>query len=198
MMEEKNTREKLINAAYDEIYEKGYQGAALADILSKAGVHKGSMYHFFANKKDMALAAIKEKISHRFKVRYGDVISGDAPHLPSFFAMLRDLGLRDFKRGCPIANIVQEMSNIDCDFSDTMRVIYSQFKEALKDILDKAVKSGELKSCDTDRLALFVSVVIEGAILAAKASGDVEDYVKPIEDLIVYIQSYKGEYVETR
>ena len=55
------TRQNLIDAASDAIYTHGYQGAALADILAEAGVHKGSMYHFFANKKEMALAAVKEK-----------------------------------------------------------------------------------------------------------------------------------------
>lgn len=63
---EQNTRQKLIDATYEEVYSHGYQGAALADILSNAGVHKGSMYHFFPNKKEMALSAIKEKIAHRF------------------------------------------------------------------------------------------------------------------------------------
>ena len=38
-----NTRDKLIYAAFDEIFSHGYQGASLADILAKAGVHKGSM-----------------------------------------------------------------------------------------------------------------------------------------------------------
>jgi TetR/AcrR family transcriptional repressor of nem operon len=41
------TRDKLINATFDEVFSHGYQGASLCDILAKAGVHKGSMYHFF-------------------------------------------------------------------------------------------------------------------------------------------------------
>nr|WP_226805633.1 TetR/AcrR family transcriptional regulator [Aliarcobacter butzleri] len=56
---EKNTRNDLINCTFDEIYTKGYQGASLTNILKNAKVHKGSMYHFFENKKDMAMISIR-------------------------------------------------------------------------------------------------------------------------------------------
>ena len=53
MKSSNETRQKLIDITYDEIYEKGYQAASLSEILSKAQVHKGSMYYFFANKKEV-------------------------------------------------------------------------------------------------------------------------------------------------
>lgn len=191
-MECKNTRERLIDAAFDEIHERGYQGAALADILAKAGVHKGSMYHFFANKKELALTALKEKISAYFVFRYGAVVGAEAPYLPHFFAVLLDASTRDFSKGCPLANMVQEMSNIDADFDAMLKGLYGDFRTTIKTILDKAVESGELMECDTARLALFVTVVIEGGILSAKASGDAQDFIAPIEELIKHIDSYRA------
>jgi len=184
------TRQKLIDATYEAVYTHGYQGAALADILAEAGVHKGSMYHFFANKKEMALAAVKEKIAERFGTRYRAIAKSDGPYLEQFFAGLRDLSARDFKRGCPVANIVQEMSNIDEDFNALMKTIYAAFRLNVKRIFDRAVEAGELKACDTMKLALFTTVAFEGAILAAKASGETQDYVDSVEMLIGYIQSY--------
>ena len=184
------TRQKLIDATFDEIYSNGYQGAALADILSCAGVHKGSMYHFFANKKEMALAAIQEKIAERFGTRYRSIAEGDGKYLETFFMGLRDLKQRDFKRGCPIANIVQEMSNIDEDFNHVMKLIYAEFRLRVKTIYDQAIEAGELRACDTDKLALFTTVALEGAILAAKASGEPQDYLNSVEMLIEYIKSY--------
>lgn len=188
-----NTRQRLIDATYEEVYSNGYQGSALADILSNAGVHKGSMYHFFANKKEMALAAISEKISNRFFERYGKIIARENGYLEEFFNGLRDISQRDFKRGCPIANIVQEMSNIDEDFNAAMKSVYAQFRSNIKMIFDKAVDVEELGECDTDKLALFATVALEGAILAAKASGESRDYLDSVEMLIHYIESYKHE-----
>lgn len=185
------TRQKLIDATYEEVYSHGYQGSALADILSHAGVHKGSMYHLFSNKKEMALAAIHEKIAERFRTRYSVVAEGDGKYLETFFCSLRDLNQRDFKRGCPVANIVQEMSNIDEDFNSLMKSIYAEFRLGIKTIYDRAFEVGELRECDTDKLALFTTVALEGAILAVKASGDPKDYLDSIEMLIGYIESYK-------
>lgn len=185
-----NTRERLLDAAFDEIYSHGYQGAALADILASAGVHKGSMYHYFANKKEMALVAIQEKIAQRFGMRYRIIAEGNGDYLENFFRILRDLTQRDFKRGCPVANIVQEMSNIDEDFNTLMKSIYASFRLVIKMIYDRAIEAGEMKSCETDKLALFTVVTLEGAILSAKASGDSQDYVDSIECLIGYIEGY--------
>lgn len=186
-----NTRQKLIDATYEEVYSHGYQGAALADILANAGVHKGSMYHFFSNKKEMALSAIKEKISGRFGTRYLEILENEDRFLERFFDGLRDLEQRDFCRGCPLANIVQEMSNIDEDFNATMKEIYAKFRHIIKQIFDKAMSVGELRPCDTTKLALFTVSALEGAILSAKASGNTQDYLDCIECLIGYIESYK-------
>lgn len=182
------TREKLINVTFDEVYSHGYQGASLAVILAKAGVHKGSMYHFFASKKEMALASINEKILQKFSERYGYVNNCEKGYLEEFYKRLRETTERDFKRGCPIANIVQEMSNIDLDFNTLMKSIYEAFHTNVQIILDKAIEAKELKSCDTAKLALFITSTLEGAILSAKASGNEQDYLDVIEELIGYIE----------
>lgn len=188
---EQNTRQKLIDATYEEIYSHGYQGSALADILANAGVHKGSMYHFFPNKKEMALCAINEKMGERFDNVYRGIAHQEAPYLPRLYALIRDTSRRDFKRGCPIANLVQEMSNIDEDFNRTMKEMYAQFRLSIKAIFDQAIESGELKECDTAKLALFTTSALEGAILAAKASGEPQDYIDAVECLIGYIESFR-------
>lgn len=185
------TRQKLINATYEEVYSKGYQGASLADILKFADVHKGSMYHFFKNKKDMTLTAINEKMDERFFQRYGTILELEGNYIDTLIKGFKDTSKRDFKRGCPIANLVQEMSNIDDDFNQTMKSVYAKFRNYFKQILDKATNNGEIKKCDTSKIALYMTVVLEGAILAAKASGNEQDYLDTIEILEEYLNSLK-------
>jgi TetR/AcrR family transcriptional regulator, transcriptional repressor for nem operon len=188
---EKNTRKDLINSAFDEIYSKGYQGASLTTILKNAKVHKGSMYHFFENKKDMALVCIKEKIYERFEQRYSLILSLESGYLEAFIHGIKDTSQRDFQRGCPIANIVQEMSNIDADFKVLMEEIYNSFRKNIKDILDISIKKNEMKECDTKKLALYIASTIEGAILSAKASQNIQDYADVVDILSSYILSFK-------
>ena len=87
---ENNTRKNLIDSAFSEIYSNGYQGASLTTILKNAKVHKGSMYHFFENKKDMALVCIKEKIYERFVQRYSLILALESGYLEAFINGLKD------------------------------------------------------------------------------------------------------------
>lgn len=192
MKNSNDTRQKLIDITYDEIYEKGYQAASLSEILSKAQVHKGSMYYFFENKKEMAMSALKEKLSERFTKRYATILAYESNILDELFKVLNDISSRDFKKGCPLANIVQEMSNLDVDFDAMSKGFYEDLKKCFKDILDKAILLKELKSCDTQKLALYITVVVEGAILTTKATGNEKDYLDSIECLQEYIRSSYG------
>jgi len=187
----KTTRQKLIDATFEEVFSCGYQGAALSDILAKAGVHKGSMYHYFASKKEMAIAAIKEKMSMRFSILYENIAKADMPYLPKLFAIMLDATRRDFERGCPLGNLVQEMSNLDNDFNLILREIYADFRATLKYIFDVTIEAGEMKECDTSKLALFCVSSLEGAILSAKASGNKQDYTDAVEILITCLSKWK-------
>nr|WP_226805634.1 TetR family transcriptional regulator C-terminal domain-containing protein [Aliarcobacter butzleri] len=104
---------------------------------------------------------------------------------------IKDTTKRDFKKGCPIANVIQEMSNIDEDFKVLMEHIYQAFRQNIKDILDKAIEKKEMKECDTTKLALYIASTLEGAILSAKASGNIQDYLDVIDILSSYLLTFK-------
>jgi TetR/AcrR family transcriptional repressor of lmrAB and yxaGH operons len=58
MNEEVSTKLRLITAAARLFRQRGYEGAGLAEILSDAGVPKGSLYHHFPDgKSGLACAA---------------------------------------------------------------------------------------------------------------------------------------------
>ena len=191
MKNKNDTRQRLIDVTYEEVYEKGYQAASLSEILSKAQVHKGSMYYYFANKKEMALTAIKEKMENRFSTRYESLLQNDSNIIEKLFDVLMDLSLRDFNKGCPLANIVQEMSNLDSDFDAMSKTFYQNLRAVMKAILDKAIELKELKSCDSSKLALYITVVVEGGILASKATGNENDYLQSIECLKEHLDNFK-------
>ncbi len=47
---ERNTKGKIINAAWDLFYEQGYEDTTVEDIIAKSGTSKGSFYHYFEGK----------------------------------------------------------------------------------------------------------------------------------------------------
>src|ERR1700722_5460956 len=53
-----NSKSQLLNAALQVIRAKGYAGTTVEDICLEAGVTKGSFFHHFRSKDDLALAAV--------------------------------------------------------------------------------------------------------------------------------------------
>ncbi len=47
---ERNTKGRIINAAWDLFYEQGYEYTTVEEIIEKSGTSKGSFYHYFEGK----------------------------------------------------------------------------------------------------------------------------------------------------
>jgi TetR/AcrR family transcriptional repressor of nem operon len=54
------TRQRLLQAAFQEVYHTGFQGSDLETILDGAGVTKGALYHHFENKEALGYAVVDE------------------------------------------------------------------------------------------------------------------------------------------
>ena len=54
-----SSKTKLLDAALNVIRSKGYNATTLDDICAAAGVTKGSFFHHFSGKEDLALSAVK-------------------------------------------------------------------------------------------------------------------------------------------
>lgn len=49
------TRDKLLQAAFNEIHLHGFQAASIANILRDTGLTKGALYHHFPTKQELGL-----------------------------------------------------------------------------------------------------------------------------------------------
>jgi TetR/AcrR family transcriptional repressor of nem operon len=58
-----HTRERLLQAAFREVYRLGFQSASLDTILAAAGVTKGALYYHFDNKEALGYAVVEEIIA---------------------------------------------------------------------------------------------------------------------------------------
>ncbi|WP_053365807.1 TetR/AcrR family transcriptional regulator [Bacillus sp. FJAT-27245] len=52
---ETEKRDRILNAALDEFVQKGYEHASTNEIVKKAGISKGLLFHYFKNKKQLYL-----------------------------------------------------------------------------------------------------------------------------------------------
>ena len=74
------TREKLLQAAFQEIYRSGFQAASLDNIIASAGVTKGALYHHFPSKKALGYAVVDEEGRQMYPL--GGVVFNDRDVTP--------------------------------------------------------------------------------------------------------------------
>jgi len=178
-MKKTSTREKILNSAYKLFYKQGFNGTSIDDILKDAQLNKGSLYHIFKSKKEVLLAVIEEKIAPILTEEDFKIIQVESKPLHFLEQKLLDVAFFDFKHGCPLNNLVQEMSPVDEDVAKALLKIYNNLEYyyflALR---DENINEKEKKS-----LAKMMVATVEGAIMAAKAAQDKEPYILIVQQL---------------
>ncbi len=184
-------REKLLSIAFDEIYHNGYYASSVDKILKKANMNKGSMYHYFKSKKALGLAVIDEKISEYIENKYGKLLFLEDNYIDEMFKLFKDRENFDFRVGCKLNNLVQELSHKDDDFKKSLEKVYFRFEHIIKLVLDKAIENKEIKCDDTKKLAIFTVASIEGCLGTAKKSHDGHLFIDCISQLEIFFNQIK-------
>jgi AcrR family transcriptional regulator len=70
------TRERLVRAARELVIERGYDDVATEDVLRRAGVSRGGLYHHFASKQEL-LAAVLTAVEQDLTVRLAAAVAGE-------------------------------------------------------------------------------------------------------------------------
>jgi TetR/AcrR family transcriptional repressor of nem operon len=169
------TREKLLRAAFEEIYRRGYQSASLDTILAKARVTKGALYHHFPDKAALGRAVVDEVVSglllRRWSVDTLAEIAGDP--VTAIQEVIRhrsaELTPREVELGCPLNNLAQEMSPLDERFRRSVNRAFDTWREAFSRALERGQAEGSVRrKVDPRKTSDFIVAAIEGSYGLAK------------------------------
>lgn len=80
---ERNTKGKIITAAWDLFYEQGYEDTTVEEIIDESGTSKGSFYHYFEGKD-----ALLGSLSYIFDEEYAKLQETLPEEMPSFDKLL--------------------------------------------------------------------------------------------------------------
>jgi AcrR family transcriptional regulator len=183
-----NTRELLLDTAFELFYQHGYHATGLTAILKKAGLFKGSLYHLFESKQALALAVMDERIHKRIENKYATLLEAGSNYLPRLFTKLRDPQYLNIHLGCPLNRMMQELGREDEIFHKALLEVYSNFEKRIEDILYSAIACGEFFHPAPDKLAIFVTASIEGAITSGRQHSSFEHYLCAINELENYLE----------
>ena len=186
-----STREKLLDVAFDEIYYNGYYSTSVDKILKTANMNKGSMYHFFKSKKELALAVIKERVYDYIENKYMVLLKHDENIIDELLKLIKDRKNFDFVCGCKVNNLVQELSSKDKEFKDALEIVYFRFEKIIEEVLEKAILNKEIQHDSANLLAIYVVASIEGCLITAKKSHNADMFHSCISQLELFLTSLK-------
>jgi TetR/AcrR family transcriptional repressor of nem operon len=170
------TREKLLKAAFQEIYRRGFQAASLDAILIQAGVTKGALYHHFRTKAALGHAVVEEVVRGFLLERWLGVLDSQAGDPVT--ALQQTLRLRaasltpgEIEFGCPLNNLAQEMSPLDERFRRGVEETFDAWRAGFARALERGQAEGSVRrDVDARRVAAFVVASVEGSYGLAKSS----------------------------
>lgn len=172
-VDEADTRELLMRAGLEVLTEKGFAMAGIDEILSRVGVPKGSFYHYFASKEAFGLALIERYASYfayKLDSHFGNEALAPLARLDAFVAdAVSGMERYDFKRGCLIGNLGQEMNGLPESFRARLVEVFKDWEMRTAICLEAAKEQGQIAhAADTAELACVFWIGWEGAVLRAK------------------------------
>jgi TetR/AcrR family transcriptional repressor of nem operon len=188
-----SSRSRLLAAAIDLVRANGYSSTRVEDVCAAAGVTKGSFFHHFESKEDLAIDAAR---------RWGEEavrLFGDAPYMAEADPLDRLLGYLRFRRRliagelrdwtCYAGTAIQEIHETNPAIreacADSISVHLAQLTAMIVQVLAEYPAPPRLRA---DSLATHIQVVLQGAFVMAKARQESQVAVDSVDHLIRYVE----------
>ncbi len=180
-----DARERLVDSAFRLWFRRSYASVGVSEICDDAGVQKGSFYHFFPSKTDLAVAVVDD-VWRRFRDEVAETYLGDdsTPPLDRLERMLEhnyrfasaNKDETGHVWGCPVGNLAVELSTQDEPLRDRLSEFFADWAGAFTRLLDEAVAAGDLPRHDTHAAGLALLAYVQGLAVLTKAGNDPELY----------------------
>lgn len=191
------TRRKILVAAFDEFYRRGFQAGSVDRIVAQAGVTKGALYHHFPDKAALGYAVVEEVVREPLLEAYlGPLRAAAGDPLAALQDVLRrrpdDFLETGIAFGCPLNNFAQEMSPLDEGFRTRVSAVLDSWIDAFADALRDAQQRGFMRSeADARRTAAFLVAAIEGSFGMAKNADSVDVLRSNLEMLADFLETLR-------
>lgn len=175
---DQGTRQKLIDTATDLLWISSYGAVSVDDICKAAGVKKGSFYHYFPSKVDLAIAAMEEHYEHvvkpdmelLFSAANLTVVQRLEKMADSVLEEQRDT-LKKYGRvcGCPFGALASEMIGEEAQvISQKTTEMFSRCKHYMRKVMEDAAREGIIPASAIDAKTEEVHDFVTGLMMMAR------------------------------
>jgi TetR/AcrR family transcriptional repressor of nem operon len=193
----KGTRQHLLQAAFREVYRYGFQSAGIDTILAATNVTKGALYYHFESKEALGHAIIEEIVAEITKDRWLRPLgqNKDKNPIDALIGIVQAIPARprDVKRGCPLVNLTQEMSQLNEQFRTRLARIFKTWQEGIVTALREGQNMGTVRlDLAPVETASFLIAMVEGYEVLAKNAQDAKVWNMGIKNIVSWLSSLRA------
>jgi len=197
-----NTRTRLLLATIDLVRANGYAATRVEDVCSAAGVTKGSFFHHFASKEDLAIAAAAEWNERAAK------LFASAPYSLHPDPLDRLLGYVKYRRqiiagemwefSCYAGTTIQETHETNPVLREACAESIRKHVEQLEWMIAEALVVYPVAKLRPTTLAQHMQAVIQGAFIMAKTTQERQTAIDCVDHLHRYLELLFASAPKTR
>jgi len=186
----KHARPEEITAAALQVFvERGYAGSRLEDVAARAGVSKGTLYLYFANKEELFKAVVREGLVSPIAEMRGLVDQYEGSTLDLVRMML--VGWWDRIGASPIGGIPKLVIAESGNFPELARFYLAEVVEpaqaATVAIVKRGMARGEFREVNAEMVARLMAAPMLGLLMWRNA---LEPFSKTKVDPLAYLEAH--------
>lgn len=183
---EPSTRERIVEAADELFYQRGFEKTSFADIADQIKLSRGNFYYHFKTKDEILAAVIALRAARTQAMLDNWTGSAEAPAgRLRCFAEMMIRNRKDIQRyGCPVGTLCAELAKLEHPAQGDAGMIFGQFRSWLREQFEALGQQG-----DADALAMHLLSRSQGIAALATAFHD-EAFIRHEVELIeTWLQS---------
>jgi TetR/AcrR family transcriptional regulator, transcriptional repressor for nem operon len=191
MRKGEQTRQQIIRKAAPIFNQRGYDGAALSDLMRATGLEKGGIYRHFSSKEALAAAAFDYAWRETLDARIHDLdtVSNSVDRLKQLVANFVERR-GTIPGGCPLLNTAIDTDDGNIVLRERARKALRGWRSYVISIISAGLKSREIRPrVDPKKLATLIISSLEGAAMLYRLERN--------EEALRAVQGHLDSYLET-
>jgi len=178
-------RQRIIDAADNLFYRRGYNQTSFQDIAEATGIPRGNFYYYFKTKDEILDAVVNSRIAElSTMLSECEAETDDARQRLLLFSNMLEHKRDDvIQSGCPIGSLSSELAKDDIELHEMSRQVFVLLRDWVKSQFET------LGLANADDLAMDLLAKMQGATVMACAFKDAGFIARSHQDIKDWINS---------
>ena len=188
----RQTRQRVVVAAAELMFEGGVAGTTMEDVRAAAGASSSQIYHYFADKADLVRAVIEYQNE--------TIVRGQEPMLAKLDTLAGLRAWRDYlvaqqrertcRGGCPIGSLGSELAETDPRARAAVATGFGRWEAGIRGGYQAMQDRGGLVAgADPGQLATATLAALEGGLLLSQIRRSTEPLEAALDTMLAHVAS---------